>query len=130
MPNTIKYNTSSESNALSIGNMHMGVGDVGKGPTESTGFYNGVNPPHGGYTIYQHKSSGGPSILCPTSDAELIVITNGIAGTSYTTINECFNYFAGQNDKMVMNNLITPFITNGLRFSIDSRILPSYPHNS
>ncbi len=129
MPNTIKYNTSSESNALSIGNMHMGVGDVGKGPTESTGFYNGINPPNGGYTIYIHKTTGGPSILRPISDAELIDITNGIAEESYTTINECFNYFAGQDDKIVMNNPITSIISNELRFAIDSRILPSYPHN-
>ena len=129
MPNIIQYHTSKIDNSLGIGNMRISSGPVDAGPTEVTGFYNGVNPPHGGYTIYQHKASGGPSILCPTSDAELIVITNQIAGTSYTTINECFNYFAGQNDKMVMNNPITPFISNGLRFSIDSRILPSYPHN-
>jgi len=129
VPNIIQYHTSKIDNSLGIGNMRISSGPVDAGPTEVTGFYNGVNPPHGGYTIYQHKASGGPSILCPTSDAELIVITNQIAGTSYTTINECFNYFAGQNDKMVMNNPITPFISNGLRFSIDSRILPSYPHN-
>ena len=130
MPNTIKYNTSSESNALSIGNMHMGVGDVEKGPTESTGYWNGINPPNGGYTIYQHKASGGPSILRPTSDAELIVMTNQIAGTSYTTINECFNYFAGQDGKMVMHNPINYLVTDDLAFYVNAGVIPSYPHNN
>jgi len=130
MPNTIKYNTSSESNALSIGNMHMGVGDVGKGPTESTGFYNGINPPNGGYTIYIHKTTGGPSILCPTGDAELIDITNGIAVESYTTVNECFNYFDGQDDKMVMHNPINYLVTDGLVFCVNAGIIPSYPRNN
>jgi len=129
MPNSVKYNTESEANALTIGNMHIGAGDIPKGPTSSTGFYNGINPPNGGYTIYIHKNTEGSSILLPTNDAELIVMTNQIAGASYTTINECFNYFAGQSGKFVIHNPIPPFITSDLRFSIDSRILPSYPRN-
>ena len=129
MPNTIKYNTSSESNALSIGNMHIGVGDVEKGPTESTEYWNGINPPKGGYTIYQHKASGGPSILLPTSDAELIAMTNQIAGTSYTTINECFNYFAGETDKMVMFNPINGIITDSIELYLDANQIISYPHS-
>ena len=129
MPNSIKYSTSNQTNALGIGNMHIGTGDVQKGPTESTEFFNGINSPSGGYTIYIHKATEGSSIFTPSSDAELIVITNQIADASYTTINECFNYFAGQDGKIVMNNPITPIISNELRFTIDSRILPSYPHN-
>lgn len=130
MPNTIKYNTSSESNALSIGSMHVGTGDVPKGPTESTEYYNGINPPNGGYTIYIHKTTGGPSILCPTGDAELIDITNGIAVESYTTVNECFNYFDGQDDKMVMHNPINYLVTDGLVFCVNAGIIPSYPRNN
>ena len=129
MPNSIKYNTESEANALGIGNMHIGTGDVPKGPTSSTGFYNGINPPNGGYTIYLNKTTQGPSIFTPSSDAELISVTNGIAGASYTTINECFNYFAGQNDKMVLANPINSIVTDGLILSLNSNILPSYPHN-
>jgi hypothetical protein len=129
MPNSVKYNTESEANALTIGNMHVGAGDVPKGPTSSTGFYNGINPPNGGYTIYQHKESGGPSILCPTSDAELIAMTNGIAGTSYTTINECFSYFAGQSGKFVLHNPINFTVTNGLVLNLSANILPSYPRS-
>jgi hypothetical protein len=42
MPNAIKYNTSAETLALKKGNFYIGTGDVGKGPTSSTGFYNGL----------------------------------------------------------------------------------------
>jgi hypothetical protein len=55
MPNAIKYNTSAETLALKKGNFYIGTGDVGKGPTSSTGFYNGITPPSGGYTIYLNK---------------------------------------------------------------------------
>ncbi len=130
MPNSIKYNTESEANALGIGNMHIGTGDVPKGPTSSTGFYNGINPPNGGYTIYLNKATQGPSIFTPSSDAELISVTNGIAGASYTTINECFNYFAGQDDKIVMHNPINYLVTDDLAFYVNAGVIPSYPHNN
>ena len=104
MPNAIKYNTSAETLALKKGNFYIGTGDVSKGPTSSTGFYNGINPPSGGYTIYLNKANNGPSIYTVTSDAQLITLTNQIAGTSYTTANQCLNYFATQTDKMVLNN--------------------------
>ena len=60
MPNAIKYSVSSETLALKKGNFYIGTGDVGKGPTSSTGYYNGVTPPAGGYTVYLNKESGGP----------------------------------------------------------------------
>jgi hypothetical protein len=109
--------------------MHIGTGDVPKGPTSTTGFYGGINPPNGGYTIYENKATQGPSICTPSSDAELISVTNQIAGASYTTINECFNYFASQNDKMVLANPINPIVTDELVLNIKAGILPSYPRN-
>lgn len=127
MPNTIKYSTGTEANALGVGDMHLGVVDVAKGPTQTTGFYNGINPPSGGYTIYQNKASQGPSIICPSSDDDLIVITNGIADASYTTINECFDYFAEQNDKMVMNTPIGEMVTNGCNIMMDPSNILSWP---
>ena len=92
MPNAIKYNVSSETLALQRGNFYIGTGAGGKGPTASTGYYNGITPPIGGYTIYLNKESGGPSIYTVTNDSELISLTNKIAGTSYTTIGEVLSY--------------------------------------
>ena len=51
MANPIKYNTSAETLALKKGNFYIGTGDVGKGPTSSTGYYNGITPPSGGFTM-------------------------------------------------------------------------------
>jgi hypothetical protein len=129
MSNPIKYSTGSESLALKTGNFYIGTGDVGKGPTSTTGYYNGITPPSGGYTIYLNKATGGPSIYTCANDTELISLTNSIAGTSYTTANECFVYFAGQTDKMVLNRDYEGIVTDGLVYNIDSSFVSSYPKN-
>jgi hypothetical protein len=129
MPNAIKYNVSAETLALKKGNFWIGTGDVSKGPTSSTGYYNGITPPSGGYTIYLNKASGGPSIYTVTSDAQLIGLTNSIAGASYTTTNQCLTYYAGQTDKMIFNRDYEGIITNGLIYNLDAGFTPSYPKN-
>jgi hypothetical protein len=127
MANPIKYNTSAETLALKKGNFYIGTGDVGKGPTSSTGYYNGVTPPSGGYTIYLNKASDGPAIYTVSTEAQLTSLTNRIAGTNYTTSGECLNYFATQTDKMIFNRDYTPIITNGLVLNMDAGFTPSYP---
>jgi hypothetical protein len=127
MPNAIKYNVSAETLALKKGNFWIGTGDVGKGPTSSTGYYNGITPPSGGYTIYLNKASGGPSIYTVTSDAQLISLTNSIAGQSYTTVNECLVYFAGQTDRICVNRDYESIVTDGLVLNLDAGFTPSYP---
>jgi hypothetical protein len=129
MSNTIKYSTNAQTLALKKGNYWIGTGDVGKGPTSSTDYWNGITPPSGGYTIYQNKASNGPSIYVASNDSQLISFTNHIAGTSYTTVNECFNYFNGQSDKMVLNQDMGAIVTNGLQLYLDAGFLPSYPRN-
>ena len=129
MANAIKYNTSSETLALKKGNFYIGTGDVGKGPTSTTGYYNGITPPSGGYTIYLNKVSGGPSIYTCANDTELISLTNSIAGTSYTTANECLVYFAGQTDKVVLNRDYEGVVTDSLVLNLDAGFTPSYPKN-
>jgi len=127
MANPIKYNTSAETLALKKGNFWIGTGDVGKAPTSTTGFYNGITPPSGGFTIYLNKVSDGPAIYTVSTEAQLISLTNKIAGTSYTTSGECLNYFATQTDKIIFNKDCTPIITNGLVLNMDAGFTPSYP---
>jgi hypothetical protein len=127
MSNPIKYSTGSETLALKKGNFYIGTGDVGKGPTSSTGYYNGITPPSGGYTIYLNKETGGPSIYTVSNDTQLISLTNSIAGQSYTTANECLVYFAGQTDKMVLNRNYEGIVTDGLVLNLDAGFTPSYP---
>ena len=129
MPNPIKYSTNAQTLALKKGNYWIGTGDVPKDPTSTTDYWNGITPPSNGYTIYQNKASNGPSVYVASNDSQLISFTNHIAGTSYTTVNECFNYFNGQSDKMVFNRDMEPILTNGLRTYYDAGFLPSYPRN-
>jgi len=127
MPNAIKYNTSAETLALKKGNFYIGTGDVGKGPTSSTGYYNGITPPSGGYTIYLNKATGGPSIYTVNTEAQLTGLTSTIAGEFYTTSGACLNWFATQTDKMIFNRDYEPIVTNGLVLNVDAGFTPSYP---
>lgn len=127
MPNPIKYNVSNQSSALKEGNFWIGSNDVGKGPTSTTDYWNGITPPRGGYTIYLNKGSNGPSIYVASNDSELISLTNKIAGTNYTTATECLSYFVGQTDKMVINRDYDGIVTDGLVYLVDSGYVSSYP---
>ena len=130
MPNAIKYNVSAETLALKKGNFYIGTGDVGKGPTSSTGYYNGITPPSGGYTIYLNKANNGPSIYTVTSDAQLITLTNQIAGTTYTTVSQCLTYYAGQTDKMVLNLDYGALQTTDLTLCVDAGFTATQSNSS
>ena len=127
MPNAIKYNVSAETLALKKGNFWIGTGDVGKGPTSNTGYYNGITPPSGGYTIYLNKETGGPSIYTVTTEAQMVSLTNTIGAQSFTTSGQCLNWFATQTDKMIFNRDYEGIVTNGLVLNVDAGFTPSYP---
>ena len=126
MPNAIKYNVSAETLALKKGNFWIGTGDVGKGPTSSTGYYNGITPPSGGYTIYLNKVSGGPSIYTVTTEAQMVSLTNSIGSQNFTTSGQCLNWFATQTDKMIFNIDYPAIVTDGLVLNVDLGFTPSY----
>lgn len=127
MANGFKYNTSAETNVLKKGNFWISTGAVDNGP--SSGYWNGYVPPTSGYTIYLNKASNGPSIYVATGDTQLITLTNQIAGTNYTGVSQCFTYFAGQSDKMVVNIDYPNIVQNGLVLNLDAGYLPSYPQS-
>ncbi len=129
MPNAIKYTTGSETLALKKGNFYIGTGDVGKGPSNTTGYYNGVSPSSGGYVIYLNKS-GAPGDLSyhnAVNDSELISFTNNLAGQSFTSATQCLVYYAGQTDKVCLNRDYEGIVTNGLALNLDAGFTPSYP---
>jgi hypothetical protein len=126
MPNVIKYSTgTTPTTCLRKGNMLIGNNTGDYGGT----FYNGIDPPSGGYTIYLNKATGGPSIYRPTNNTQLINITNQIAGTNYTTADECLNYYASQTDKIITNMTYPNVVTNGLVMAFDDAYTVSYPQN-
>jgi hypothetical protein len=131
MANSIKYSATSEDNALNVGNFWIGVGDSQKGPSASTGFWHGVEPPAGGYIIYSYAASRDSKIsfYSANSDAQLIEFTNGISGQNFTTAIQCLNWFATQTNYACVNVNYPPIITNGLVLNLDAGFTPSYPTN-
>ena len=127
MPNSIKYSASAQTLALKKGNYWIGTGDVGKGPTSTTDYYNGITPPSGGYTIYLNKASGGPSIYTAANDASLISLSNTIAGQTFATAAAALDWYSSQSDKMVFNLDYPAIVTNGLILNLDAGFTPSYP---
>jgi hypothetical protein len=105
--------------------MLIGNNTADYGPT----FFTGINPPQDGYTIYINKTSNGPSIYCPTNETQLVTITNQISGNSFTTEDQCLNYFATQTDKIIVNRNYEGIVTDGLVLNLDAGFTPSYPKN-
>lgn len=129
MPNSIKYHsTISQPLSLKKGNFWIGTGDVGKGPTPTTDFWNGITPPASGYTVYLNKSSNGPSIQVIGSDAGLIDYTQRISGQSFANVAAALDWYNGQSDKMVMNIDYPPIVTDGLTCNLDVTNVLSYPN--
>jgi hypothetical protein len=128
MPNPIKYSTGSETLSLKKGNFYIGTGDVGKGPSDTTGYYQGPSPASGGYVIYLNKEGapGGLSYHSAANDSELISFTNNLSGTSFTSATQCLNYYATQTDKVCVNRDYEGIVTNGLVFNLDAGFTPSY----
>ena len=99
MPNTIKYSTSGDTQSLKKGNFYIGVGDVPKGPSNTTGHWQGITPPTSGYTIYIDGGVGGVRIMAPDSDEKLVAYANGM--------NNNTNYVS--NGGNFTNGSLTPF---------------------
>lgn len=105
MIKVIKYATSgSADNARRKGNYLVGESTVGYGPTSTTGFYNGITPPEGGYTLYINKETGGPSIYVFTGGTELLNFCNNNLSANQTTVFGVIDWINQQNDYFVDPN--------------------------
>lgn len=128
MPNAIKYSSTAQTQALKESRFWIATGDVPKGETSVTDYWNGITPPAGGYTIYLYKGiADGPSIYVAANDSELISLTNAIAGSSFTTVYECLYWYSTQTDKMVLNIDYPAIPTDGITFISDIGSTISYP---
>jgi hypothetical protein len=127
MPNTIKYSTTGDTLSLRKGNWFIGVGDP-KGPTSSTGHWAAINPPTGGYTIYENKASDGPSIRVPESDIDLIRWAETFySGVNISTVYSAITHLNTNTTTMVVNREYENIVTNGLVYNLDAGYVPSYP---
>ena len=126
MRNIVKYDTlTTQGNSIKSGNFNLGVNDT---PSTLTGFYNGITPINGGYTIYINKASNGPSIYSPKNDDELIDIVKHLSGTVYS-VNDALNWILNQSTMTVVNHNYPNIVTDGLVLNLDAGLVSSYPKN-
>lgn len=124
MGNIVKFNSGVKSaNSIKSGTFDIGVNST---PTNLTGFYTGISPINGGYTIYIDKASGGPSIYAPKDDATLINIVKTL-GASVSTATDALVWINSQSNMTVVNNNYPSIVTDGLVQNWDSGFVSSYP---
>lgn len=123
MSNIIKYSETSATNSIQSGNFNVGVNNTS---TNLTGFFNGISPIVGGYTIYVNKVSGGPSIYSPKNDSELVSIVNRL-GANVETAANALVWINSQSNMTVLNNNYPSIVTSGLVQNWDSGFVSSYP---
>ena len=108
MSNLIKTSGStSKLSATRNTNFKIGIKDSDDyGPTNVTGFYNGITPPVGGYTIYVHKNTQGPSIHVAYDDSQCIFFLKSFGATG-NTINEVLSWSTSRTDLWVQTADLT-----------------------
>ena len=128
MPNPIKYSTTGDTLSIKMGNFYFGTGDVGKGPTLSTSYFNGVSPASNSYTVYSYNSnqSSNISFYSTTNDSELIAYTNQISGQNFSTATQCLNWYVTQTNYICVNRDYEGIVTSGLTLCLDAGFTPSY----
>ena len=129
MPNTIKYSTTGDTQSLKKGNFYFGVGDVGKGPSNITGNYQGITPPTSGYTIYANTTGVLTAIFCANNDFQIINFTKGFSGQNFTGVTESLTWYATQNNFACVNRDYERTITGDLSVCLDAGYVPSYPRS-
>jgi hypothetical protein len=128
MLNLFKSGTTLSSGTITRNNFVIAVQEgLSYGPTSTTGFWAGITPPSGGYTIYNNKTDNGPSIFTSTNDANVITTAQKLGGTNINTINDALIWFNGQSDKLVTNIDYPNIVTSGLTLITDAGYVPSYP---
>lgn len=123
MSNIIKYSGGTTPNSIKSGNFNVGVNNTS---TDLTGFFNGISPINGGYTIYIDKASGGPSIYSPKNDSELVSIVQKLGG-NVSTAADALVWINSQSNMTVLNNNYPSIVTDGLVLNLDAGFVSSYP---
>jgi hypothetical protein len=107
MSNYIKSGTTTNLSSTIRKNFSVGVnGAADYGPTNITGFYKGITPPVGGYTIYVGKETQGPSIHVAYDDAQCIFFLKSFGSTG-TTISDVLTWADNQQNIWVTSADLT-----------------------
>jgi hypothetical protein len=129
MPNYIKYSTTTPSGSLKKGNAALGITDEVTGPTSTTGWYSGINPPTGSYTVYEVAATGDPDIYCPINTTELLnlVKSKGATGGNTGSVAAALAWIATQNNLLATNEVYPNIVTSGSVLMLDAGFVGSYP---
>jgi len=131
MPNAIKYSTTIPSGSLLKGTVALGVTTASiAGPTSTTGWYYGPNPPSSSlYQIFETAASGDPDVYCPQSNAELIqfVKTKGATGANTSSLSASLAWIGTQSNLIAANFEYPNIVTSGSLLNVDAGFVGSYP---
>jgi hypothetical protein len=129
--NKIKYvpGNEIENGAITNNNVALGVDkDIDYGPTTDTGFWQGVNPNNGGYTIYYLSGEEQPRIEVAKSDEDLIFFANSFGANGAVTVQDALEFFKyGQNGYFITNRRFDSITTSGMTLMYDPGLVQSYP---
>ena len=129
MPNTVKYSSSTPPNSVRKGTVAIGVNDVDMGPTNATGWYNGLTPSGNYPIIYKTSPTEIPRIFSPSSDSELynFVLSQGGNSSNTTSVGAALAWIATQPNLLAVNSPLPNIVTDGLILNLDASLVCSYP---
>ena len=120
----LKWSTSTVNDADQYGNVWIAnnIGNVAYGDLPD--WYVGINPPVGGYSIYFYDGAGGgPWIMSPTGDTQLVEFYNYRAGTSFSNAPQVIDDIEANNNRWVDGDVVR----DGLLLYMDPNKTASYP---
>lgn len=125
-PNTIEYSSSTQSGAfLRKGNFYLGVTDQDYGPSETTGFYNGVTF-SSGYMTYIWDETQIRYNYSPDTTS-LTNFLSSRAFREFSTITASIHWAMTQSNLIILNRNYENLVTNGLVLNLDASFVSSYP---
>ena len=97
----IQRSTSSKSRALKQGNIVVGAEEANYGPTSTTGYYAGIDPPDGGFTLIRTVDNY-PYFNTFDNDSDLIDFYNEI--TPVSTLSDVFIAVANNDEHLLVSS--------------------------
>jgi hypothetical protein len=104
----------------------MGTGAENYGPTSATGYYNGITPPSGGYTVYSLMSGNVPAIWVAHNDSELIDIALTL-GSGTVNGAGAREYLSTLANTWIVNSNPDNIVTKDLILDYNFTNLSTYP---
>ena len=126
MPDYLKWSTSNVDYADQYGNVWVAneKGSRAYGATSETGFYVGIDPADGGYTlgIYRNNTNY-PYFYQAPSDTALVALYNQLFNTSHTTANQVIDAVEADDDLILYGQIER----DDLLWYFDAANTDSYP---